>query len=130
MRKIIYLGSLIILLVVSISFAQETTSESGEKVIAEGIVKNLIAGGTREISYHSGYYLSDPTWLITPSKTNNIFFFSFARNMKEYLDKKVHVEGTVKYVKGKKYSEMHYSAGHYFQGASVALYSMARNRSM
>ena len=81
------------------------------RVIAEGIVTEIHAGGTREIQYHSGYAIKYPVWIVAPPKTNTLIFLRtniFPLN--NFIDKRVHIEGEFIKVPGQKFSDVSFTA--------------------
>jgi len=83
------------------------------RVIAEGIVTVIHSGGTREILYHSGYAIKNPLWIVAPPETNTLIFLrTNIFPLKNFIVKKVRVEGKFIKVPGKKYSDVSYTASY------------------
>jgi hypothetical protein len=119
MKKVICLLPLFFCLLESLSCTQGTLTRNSyymeNKVIAEGTVKYLrITGGALEESDHSGYYLSDPEWSVRPRDMKRSLFFDTNIDMTYYLNKKVHVEGSMLTMLGRKVSPISYIMGYQY----------------
>jgi hypothetical protein len=82
------------------------------KIIAEGTVKYLEIGGTREISNHNGYYLSDPEWFVRPVDAKGVLYIFLNFDITSYINKRVHIEGSIRSVPGEKISSISYQNGY------------------
>jgi hypothetical protein len=113
MKKVMCLLPLLFCLLESVSCTQGTLTRNSyyieNKVVAEGTVKySRITGVYLEESEHSGYYLSDPEWFVRPRDIKSSLFFDPNIDMTYYLNKKVHVEGSMLTMPGRKVSPINY----------------------
>ena len=73
-----------------------------EEVVADGIVTHIYPAQTPEISYHSGYVLKNPYWIVRPREQKSHVFLKPSSLVKNFQGKKVHVEGLFTQIPGKK----------------------------
>lgn len=82
------------------------------KVIVEGILTDIAGGGTREILFPSGYAIKYPVWIVsptTPTSSTIIFLDSNNFSFRDFIDKRIHVEGEFFNVPGRKISNIHFT---------------------
>jgi len=84
-----------------------------EEVVAEGIVTHIYSAQTPEISYHSGYVLKNPYWIVRPREQKSHVFLKPSSLVKNFQDKKVHVEGLFTQIPGKEINDYTFIASYY-----------------
>ncbi|HVN47614.1 MAG TPA: hypothetical protein VMU30_02215 [Bacteroidota bacterium] len=119
MKASIYLILLICCLLVLTSCtppaSTRITSTSPENaVVVEGTVKYIEAWGTAEISMPFGYYLYNPTWAGNSAFIKGTPFLEYRNDLREYLNKRVYVEGLLQTVPEKIFSPIHSEAGYHY----------------
>ena len=105
---------ILIIFIISISInsraRKDYNTNFNSKVIAEGILTIIRAGRTHEIQYPSGYAIKYPVWIVAPPSSNTIVFLRTNRyRLRNFLDKKIHVEGDFFRVPDKKISPIQFT---------------------
>lgn len=94
----------------TLSVAQSTINK---KVVAEGTITHILGVYTAEISYHSGYALKNPNWIVSPGDQKTKVFIEPSSLAKNFQDKKVHVEGLFTQIPGEKINSYSFTAPYY-----------------
>jgi len=84
-----------------------------ERIVGEGTVIHIWGSHTAEISYHSGYILKNPDWIIPPPERIATVFLEPLSLVKNFQDEKVRVEGLLTKIPGEKINDYTFIASYY-----------------